>query len=266
MTEIFLENQEVVQLISGKPCTTSRIVASIFSKEHKHVLRDIKYLECSLEFAQSNFGPSYYINTQNKQQPEYIITRDGFSFLAMGFTGKEAATFKEKFIAAFNKMENQLRPPIETRQEFLLRAHLMLVQDLEESQIALVEEKKITAIQGNLIVKLEPKARYTDTVLQSEDAITTSLVASDLSMTARTLNLLLNEMKFIRKMDKTWILRSEHMGQGYTKTRTKIIHHKNGTVSTKVYTVWTEKGRAYIFSKLHPDSKVQQKALLQLAA
>lgn len=88
--------------------TTSRIVASSFGKRHDHVLRAVADLECSEEFRLRNFGESSYRNAQNKPQPEYQMTRDGFMFLAMGFTGARAAQMKELFIAAFNDMETAL--------------------------------------------------------------------------------------------------------------------------------------------------------------
>lgn len=65
--------------------TTSRDVASYFGKEHFHVLRGIESLDCSEEFTASNFGLSNYLNKQGKEQPMYEITRDGFTFLAMGY-------------------------------------------------------------------------------------------------------------------------------------------------------------------------------------
>lgn len=90
------------------PVVSSRDIAKTFGKEHKDVLRAISNLECSDDFGRRNFAPSSYINKQNKSQPEYLITKDGFAFLVMGFTGKEAATFKEKYITAFNYMAESL--------------------------------------------------------------------------------------------------------------------------------------------------------------
>lgn len=90
--------------------TTSLIVAQAFEKEHKNVLRDIENLECSPEFHQLNFEHTPYVHPQNGQTyPAYRLTRDGFAFLAMGFTGKKAALWKEKFLEAFNAMERALR-------------------------------------------------------------------------------------------------------------------------------------------------------------
>lgn len=98
----------LVTITDRKAVTTSLIVAEAFEKQHQGVMRSIRNLECSDEFRRCNFAPSSYLNEQNKTQPMYTITRDGFTFLAMGFTGKKAAEFKERFIAAFNQMEQML--------------------------------------------------------------------------------------------------------------------------------------------------------------
>lgn len=84
-------------------------VAERFEKEHKNVIRDIKNLECSEEFAALNFEPGSYKDSQNQERPQYFMTRDGFVFLAMGFIGKRAARFKEAYINEFNRMEELLR-------------------------------------------------------------------------------------------------------------------------------------------------------------
>lgn len=109
-------NAEMVNLVkieNSQVVTTSVKIAKIFGKSHAHVLRDIKALECSDSFRESNFGLSYIIkqlpNNGSKQLPMYYITRDGFMFLVMGFTGKTAAKWKEAYIKAFNEMEAKIR-------------------------------------------------------------------------------------------------------------------------------------------------------------
>lgn len=92
--------------------TTSLRVAEVFGKQHKNVVRDIKSLDCSEEFRELNFEPSkidYQNGNIKKQLPMYYITRDGFMFLVMGFTGKTAAKWKEAYIKAFNEMEAKIR-------------------------------------------------------------------------------------------------------------------------------------------------------------
>ena len=93
----------------GKVVVSSRDVAEKFGKLHKNVMQSIENLECSPEFGRLNFQPSSYTNEQSKLQPEVLMTRDGFTFLAMGFTGAKAAQFKEAYIAEFNRMESELK-------------------------------------------------------------------------------------------------------------------------------------------------------------
>ena len=92
----------------------SRFVAEAFEKNHQHVMESIRNLLSdksgySQEFRQSNFRQSSYINEQNKKQPCYVMTRDGFTALAMGFTGQRANQFKEAYIKRFNEMEDQIK-------------------------------------------------------------------------------------------------------------------------------------------------------------
>lgn len=108
----------------GIPVVSSRHVAENFSKNHQHVLRDIRSALVNFEsigqskFGQSNFTESYYKNEQNKKQPEYLLTRDGFSYIAMGFTGKKATQFKIVYINRFNQMESFIRNLIEAKADF----------------------------------------------------------------------------------------------------------------------------------------------------
>lgn len=98
--------------------TTSLKIAEKFGKEHAHVLRDIRDMECSDTFRESNFGLSSYKSSQGKTLPMYEVTRDGFTLLAMGYTGKEAMKFKEDYINAFNAMENELKRIYTERQQW----------------------------------------------------------------------------------------------------------------------------------------------------
>lgn len=112
------ENCNIVYEKNGKGMTDSLKVAEYFSKQHQHVLRDIKSLECSDAFRQSNFGQSYYKNEQGKKQPMCTMTFDGFMFLAMGYRGKKAAQIKESYINAFNGMASFIRQLETAKAEF----------------------------------------------------------------------------------------------------------------------------------------------------
>ena len=98
----------LVEIQEGQPVVNSLKVAEKFGKAHRSVLLAIRNLDCSSGFILHNFMQSTYTNKQNKTVPCYLLTRDGFSFLCMGFTGKEAARWKEAYINAFNQMEKAL--------------------------------------------------------------------------------------------------------------------------------------------------------------
>lgn len=107
------ETANLVSIQNNQAVTTSLKVAEIFGKSHKDVLKAIRALECSTDFIERNFTPYHYISELNgfvtRELPMYYLTRDGFTFLAMGFTGKVAAKFKEDYIAAFNEKEAMIR-------------------------------------------------------------------------------------------------------------------------------------------------------------
>lgn len=111
MTTLPTQSHPEITIINGRVVTTSLAVANYFTKRHERVLDRIRNLECSAEFTEHNFVLSEYTDASGRKLPCYQITRDGFAFLAMGFTGKRAARFKEAYINAFNQMEKQLSNP-----------------------------------------------------------------------------------------------------------------------------------------------------------
>ena len=83
-------------------------IAEVFGKNHPEILRLIRSLPND-DFKTENFKETFYTNKQNKRQPCYNLTRDGFSLLVMGFTGQRAYQWKIEFIKAFNKMEAMIK-------------------------------------------------------------------------------------------------------------------------------------------------------------
>lgn len=109
----------LVEVKKGKIFCKSNLVAEMFEKNHQHVLRDIRDLEkvCSSDFWQSNFGQSIY-KVRGKEYPCFDLTKDGFTMLAMGFTGEKAVQFKEMYINKFNEMERILTSQYLAKLEF----------------------------------------------------------------------------------------------------------------------------------------------------
>ena len=127
---------------------SSRKVAEVFEKQHKHVMESIRELDCEEEFNESNFRPVEYCDAKGEMRPEYLITRDGFTLLAMGFTGAKAMQWKIKYIEAFNAMEEQLKNPFNIPKT--LPEALRLAAQLEEKRLILeakiAEDKPYTAL------------------------------------------------------------------------------------------------------------------------
>ena len=106
--------ENLVEIRDNQVVVSSRQVAEYFGKEHRNILRDIEDIIIQggmLDFEHTQmFYKTTYINEQNKQQyPMYLMNKDGFSLLVMGFTGKEALKWKIKYIEAFNDMEQYLK-------------------------------------------------------------------------------------------------------------------------------------------------------------
>lgn len=100
---------DLISIKDGVLVVTSKEIADRFGKVHRDVMRDIERLQCSNDFRVRNFAQSYYTSAQNKKLKCYTMTRDGFCFLCMGFTGKRASQWKESYIEAFNKMESYIK-------------------------------------------------------------------------------------------------------------------------------------------------------------
>ncbi|EHT1296822.1 Rha family transcriptional regulator [Campylobacter jejuni] len=131
---ININNQEVIfENKDEQVFCTSLDVAKVFGKEHKNILRDIKNILNDLREigdvqCKSNFELSFKVRKiqgfkgRERKYPYYNLTRDGFSLLAMGFTGKEALQWKILFIDAFNEMEriikNQYTPKLENYNKY----------------------------------------------------------------------------------------------------------------------------------------------------
>ena len=127
LVEIKKINKEEVTVVS------SLDVAETFGKRHADVLRDIEDMECSDEFRERNFALSSYRSMQNREFPMYLITRDGFTLLAMGYTGEKAMRFKEAYIRQFNEMEKLLMGKIREREKGIA-VRQALTNALKESQ------------------------------------------------------------------------------------------------------------------------------------
>lgn len=177
----------VFQNSNGNDVTTSLLVAEVFGKEHSKVVRDIESLSCSASFNAANFGVITYIDSRNREQTAYEMTKDGFSFLVMGYTGAKAGEFKEKFINEFNRREALLKDD----DYILMRSQQILQKRVEiaEQKIKQLEEKN---------AKLKPKADFAEAAFKAEGKV-------DIGQAAKILNLGFGRNTLFKKLKEVGV-------------------------------------------------------------
>lgn len=229
---------ELVQLQeqNGVPVVGSREVADRFGKRHDHVLRAIldKIEVNPILGAPNYFIETSYLDKSNRQSKEFLMTRDGFSFIVMGFTGKEADEWKLKYIDAFNKMENALKEQNKALPTTYKEALIQLLDQVEKNEILEAER-----------VELLPKRDYHDKVLNKSDLITTTIIAKDFGFPSATkLNVLMLENRIIYKnANGVWAPYAEYewlIKDGYADYRSYTQDKAKPSLQ------WTEKGRKWI--------------------
>lgn len=163
-TLVKVENNQIV--------TDSRSVAEHFGKQHKNVLQTIENLAAENPATKFLFQKTTFEN-RGKQYPMYLMNRDGFSLLVMGFTGTKALEWKLKYIEAFNAMERKLKEA--TYDSY------MISDPVERAKKWIEEEKERQKLRAENKVML-PKAQFYDTVANTESLFSMADVAKALDM------------------------------------------------------------------------------------
>lgn len=174
-------SEPIVTILADQPVTDSRDVASYFRKNHKDVLRGIRELHCSPDFRQRNFAPFKIKDLTGETTSHVMMTRDGFTFLVMGFTGETAARFKEAYIARFNAIEAELRAAKSRTVPDLLSDPAAL------RQLLLGTTEKVLALEGRVEV-LEPKAEALDRIATAQGSMCITDAAKALQVPPRELS------------------------------------------------------------------------------
>lgn len=160
--------------------TNSILVAKKFGKEHKHVLDAIRELVkgCAENSADPMFEETTYVHPQNGQEyPMFIMNRDGFTLLAMGFTGEKALRFKLDYIKAFNAMEETIKNPHRIPQT--LPEALRLAADQAEQ---IEQQQRMIEHKDGVIGKLQPLADFAKTAFTSDTLVSISQAAKILRL------------------------------------------------------------------------------------
>lgn len=239
--------------------TTSLHVSEEFEKQHKDVLRAIQNLECSQDFSERNFAPTSYVDKFNRSQPMYKISRDGWMLLTMGFTGSQAVQIKERWIAAFNWMGEEIirlrsmAPVLPQDLPSALRAYAMEVearQALELRTKALEVEKK----------KLLPKAQFFDQVANRVNGETVEVVAQQLGWGRNRLFKWLRDRHYLKDHGKSWNIPFQKYTEGSSKYFRLIDspyrNPKTGEIMPSQTVLILGRGKTHLFEKLRQEGVI----------
>ncbi len=159
--------------------------------------------------------------------------------VANKMTGAKGVLFTAAYVTAFEKMREKIQAILPKDYPSALRA----LADSEEKRMALAAKNEA---QEQIIADFEPIKQYVDSILSSTRTLTTTQIAADYDMSAKQLNKILHEEGIQRYVNGQWILYKEHMGKGYTKSKTINITRSDGRPDTVLNTEWTQKGRLMI--------------------
>lgn len=251
MEEIMLQNVE------GKILASSREVAERFEKESRNVVRDIKNLTAQNCAVKNMFIESTYKNSRGKEYPMYLMDRDGFSLLVMGFTGKKALEWKLKYIDAFNRMEEKLKSGNYLSEEEKLKLQLFSKDPLE----VVSAHNKLTELAvapfREKIEEQKPLVEFANKVSDSSNLIDMGKMAKLLKDEHIDIgrNRLFQWLRSNKILMSNNIPYQRYIDGGYFEVKESVYETPYGT-KTQITTKVTGKGQIYITEKLRKELKV----------
>lgn len=227
------------------PVTTSLLVAEKFEKNHRDVLEAIDELVKGVaEKSADLFHETTYVHHQNKQTYRmYVMNRDGFSLLVMGFTGSKALQFKLDFIEAFNKMEQ------------IIKTNLQLPQTYADALRQLAEQVEENDRQQRLLSEQKPKVVFADAVTTSKQ----SCLIGELAKILRQNGIEIGQNRLFDWLrEKGYLCRygerknqptQKAMELGLFEVKKTSITKPNGIILITATTKVTGKGQVYFVNK-----------------
>lgn len=263
-------NTNLVEIVNGTPVVSSRKIAEKFEKRHSDIISKIEgkirpdgkvevslieEIECAGKPAYHYFIENKFLNKQNGQEyKEYLITRDGFSLLVMGFTGQKALEWKIKYIEAFNKMESQIAQ-MNTKGNLLLSIY----NGGQEAVVAAKELTKLEVEQATtpLLATIEeqrPAVEFTRHVTESSDSVDMNEFAKiikkeNIDIGRNRLFEWLREQGYLMQNNTPY---QKYMSNGYFDVVEAV---KNTAYGTRVFakTLVKGKGQVAIVEKLRKE-------------
>ncbi len=225
----------------GQSVLDSRDVAEMISKDHKHLMRDIRSYTKDLKDSpkldpHQFFIPSTYTSKQGKVLPNYLLTKQGCEFVANKMTGKKGNQFTAQYVSLFNQMKQQIEIP----------SKFNIPKTLPEAL-------RLAADQAEQLAKQKPKVDYFDSQMRNPGLMTTTEIAKDYGWSAKTLNKELNKRHIIFKQGKHWVLYQKYADKGYTQYEPYDYQKNNGQHGVHNNLKWTQKGKKFIYDLLAKD-------------
>ena len=236
-----------IDILDDKFVVDSKQVAQNFQKRHDNVLRDIENIKKDVLNFEEMFIESETSDSYGRRQRIYLMNRDGFSLLAMGFTGKEALDWKLKYIEAFNKMEKAWNTP----EQIFARALKMAdktIESLKKDNAVLIEDNE----------RMKPKEIFADAVSASN----TSILIGDLAKILKQNGVNTGQKRLFEWLrDNGYLIKSGNSKNMPTQRSMELklfevkettVANPDGSVRVTKTTKVTGKGQMYFINKLVP--------------
>ena len=241
---------EIIENRNNQAVTTSLQVAEKFEKNHRDVLKAIDEMlssSAAQNFA-TDFARGTYKNKQNHEYPMYYMNKDGFTLLAMGFTGKKAMQFKLDYIQAFNQMEKVI-------QENNLDSYM--ITDPVKRAEKWIKEQEQTKLLAQQNEEMKPKALFADAVSSSKETI----LVGDLAKLAKQNGIQIGALRlFTWLRDHGYLIKRKgsdynmptqrSMEIGLFDIKETAITHSDGRTTLSKTPKVTGKGQKYFILKL----------------
>jgi len=252
------ERNPIVRIMDGEAMADSRDVAAYFGKEHRRVLQSIREIHCSDEFRRHHFVPFKINDLSGESTSHVLMTRDGFVFLCMGFTGEKAARFKEAYIAQFNLMESELRrrPTAPLLPDFNdpVAAARAWADEAEAKRIAQSKTAQLEAAAAEMAPKVEALAR----IAESEGSFCITDAAKTLQVPPNALFKFLRSHGWIytRVGSSQEVAYQSKLASGLLEHKTTTVTRSDGSEKTVTQVRVTPKGLTRLAQEFQPDVKL----------
>lgn len=244
--------EKLVQVQNNQIVVSSRQVAEHFDKQHKHVLKAIENIKAENSAVTSMFCETTYTAGTGKAYKEYFMNRDGFSLLAMGFTGKKALEWKLKYIQAFNEMETKLKQNVIALPDFTKPSEAARAwADQYDQKVAALEQVK------QLKQKVEEESEFRRTAFDVENCFSFTATAKIISEKIHHIGprKFINYLRENNIVDKNDLPLSTYVKRGHMKIKENLIQN-NDKKFIKLQGVFTQKGVDWILRRLKKENIV----------